>query len=78
MRELEGLLRKDGDTGLVVSSGGFTSEVQRETRNSTKHIETMDLERLIDLWQQHYDRIPESGRAMLPLVRVRFLAPIVE
>jgi restriction system protein len=75
IRELEGLLRKEGDIGLLVSSGGFTSEVEREVRSAGKHIELMDLERLIALWQQHYDQIPETGRALLPLVRVFVLAP---
>lgn len=75
VRELEGLLRKEGDIGLLVSSGGFTSEVEREIRVAGKHIELMDLERLITLWQQHYDQIPETGRALLPLVRVFVLAP---
>jgi restriction system protein len=37
VRELEGLLRRDGDIGLIVSSGGFTSEVAREIRSSVKH-----------------------------------------
>ncbi|HEX2079841.1 MAG TPA: restriction endonuclease [Longimicrobium sp.] len=76
VRELEGLLRKEGDIGLLVSSGGFTSEVEREIRSSGKHIELMDLDRLITLWQQHYEQIPESKRALLPLVRVFFLAPV--
>jgi len=47
VRELDSLLRKAGDIGLIVSSGGFTSEVERELRSSPKHIETMDLGRLI-------------------------------
>ena len=75
VRELEALLRKDGDIGLIVSSGGFTSEVEREIRSSAKHIETMDLDRLIQLWQQHYDQIPEPGKALLPLVKLYFLTP---
>lgn len=75
VRELEALLRKDGDIGLIVSSGGFTSEVEREIRSSAKHIETMDLDRLIQLWQQHYDQIPEPGKALLPLVKLFFLTP---
>jgi len=74
-RELEGLLRREGDVGLLVPSGGFTSEVERELRSSNKHMETMDLNRLIGLWQEHYDKIRESGKALLPLVRVFFLAP---
>jgi len=78
VRELEGLLRKEGDIGFVVSSSGFTSEVQREIRSSSKHIETMDLDRLIQLWQQHYENIREPGKALLPLAKVYFLAPTEE
>lgn len=78
VRELEGLLRKEGDIGLIVSSGGFTSEVEREIRASVKHIETMDLDRLISLWQQHYENINESGKDLLPLVRLHFLRPAEE
>ncbi len=78
VRELEGLLRKEGDIGLIVSSSGLTAEVEREIRASTKHIETMDLNRLIQLWQQHYDTIREPGKALLPLVRLYFLAPTEE
>jgi restriction system protein len=78
VRELEGLLRKEGDIGLIVSSGGFSSEVEREIRASTKHIETMDLDRLINLWQEHYDKLSERGKAMLPLIKVYFLAPTEE
>jgi restriction system protein len=78
VRELEGLLRKEGDIGLIVSSGGFTSEVEREIRASVKHIETMDLDRLISLWQQHYENINESGKELLPLVKLYFLRPAEE
>jgi restriction system protein len=75
VRELEALLRKDGDIGLIVASGGFTSEVVREIRSSSKHIETMNLGRVIDLWQEHYDHVSQAGRALLPLARLHFLAP---
>ncbi len=75
VRELEGLLRKEGDIGLIVSSSGFTSEVEREIRASSKHIEVMDLDRLIQLWQQHYEAVREPGKALLPLVKLHFLAP---
>jgi len=78
VRELEGLLRKEGDIGLIVSSGGFTSEVEREIRASVKHIETMDLDRLISLWQQHYENINESGKELLPIVKLYFLRPAEE
>jgi restriction system protein len=75
VRALEGVLRKEGDMGLIVSSGGFTSESMREIQISSKHIETMDLDRLITLWQEHYDRLREQGKMLVPLVKVYFLAP---
>lgn len=77
-RELQGLLGREGDMGLLVSSGGFTSEVERELRSSTRHIETMDLDRLVSLWQEYYGNIREPGKALLPLVKVFFLAPAEE
>lgn len=78
LRELQGLLNKDGDVGLLVSSEGFTSEALREARSASKHIETMDLNRLITLWQENYDKLRESGKKRLPLVKVFFLAPTEE
>jgi len=55
-------------------ASGFTADAECEIRSSNKHIETMDLDRLVSLWQQHYDRITESGKTPLPLVKVNFLA----
>ena len=75
VRELEGLLRTEGDIGLIVSSGGFTKEANGEIRGSNKRIETIDMDRLIELWQKHYDKITESGKSLLSLVPVFFLAP---
>ncbi|MDP9121695.1 MAG: restriction endonuclease [Acidobacteriota bacterium] len=75
VRELEGLLRREGDVGILVSSGGFTSEATREARASHQHIELMDLNRLIALWIDHYPQMREAGRSLLPLIGVHFLAP---
>jgi len=75
VRELAGILRKEGDIGLIVSSSGFTSDAKGEIQSSSKHIESMDLDRLIGLWQDNYGSISESGRLMLPLVKLFFLAP---
>jgi len=75
VRELAGLLRVQGDIGLLVSSSGFSSDAERDARASQKHIELMDLPRLISLWQEHYASLREQGRTMLRLVTVHFLAP---
>ena len=74
VRELQGILRRSDEMGLLIASGGFTSEAEREARQSHVHLELMELDRLISLWEQHYDRVSEEGKAMLPLVKVSFLA----
>jgi restriction system protein len=35
----------------------------------------LDLKRLFDLWTEHYPRIPEQQRRLLPLRPVYYLAP---
>lgn len=66
----------DQDVGIYVSAGGFTSEAQREARGQERRALTLiDLDRLIRLWIEHYDRIDDVDRLRLPLKPVYFLAP---
>ena len=75
VRELVSLLSKEGDAGLFVSSGGSTSDAQVEIRRSPKHLEKIDLNDLILLWGDHYEKMAEEDRAFLPLRQISFLAP---
>jgi restriction system protein len=77
IRELHGLLNND-EVGLMVSSGGFTPDASREARASSKHVDMIDLERFVLLWQRHFEKITADGRAMLPLTPIYFLAPSEE
>jgi hypothetical protein len=36
----------------------------------------LDAKRMFDLWVEHYHRIPEDYRSLLPLRTVHFLAPV--
>lgn len=66
----------DQDVGNFVSTGGFTRDAESEARIQEKSKVTLiDLERLFELWVQHYDRIAESDRRLLPLKPVYYLAP---
>ncbi len=66
----------DSDVGLFVSTGGFTRDAEDEARRQEKRrIMLVDLKRLFDLWTEHYDRIPEPQRRLLPLRPVYYLAP---
>lgn len=75
VRELVSLLSRDGDAGLIVSSGGFTSEAATEIRRAAQHVEKLDLNDLIRMWDEYYDNMKEEDRRLLPLKRVAFLAP---
>lgn len=75
VRELMGLLQKDGDVGLFVSTGGFTPDAKTTARTSHVHVELIDFERFISLWQEFYHKISDQDKARLPLRAVYFLAP---
>jgi restriction system protein len=66
----------EGDVGLFVASGGFTKDAEDEARNQEKRrVMLLDLRRFFDLWVEHYEKIPEANRRLLPLRPVYFLAP---
>jgi restriction system protein len=66
----------DQDVGIFISAGGFTSEAHREARGQERRRLTLvDLDQLVQLWIEHYERVPETDRLRLPLRPVFFLAP---
>ena len=75
IHQLLGVLRNDGDVGIFISTGGFTPDANQAARNSRIHIELIDEERLIRLWQDFYQKMTDEDKALLPLLPVYFLAP---
>jgi restriction system protein len=64
------------DVGIFVSTGGFTSDAESEARTKeTRKLMLVDLKRLVELWIEHYRKIAESDRLLLPLKPVYYLAP---
>jgi restriction system protein len=64
------------DVGIYISAGGFTSEAEREARTqANRRLTLIDLDRLISLWIEHFDRLGDVDRQRLPLKPVYFLAP---
>lgn len=62
------------DVGIFVCTGGFTSEAQREARNQDRRkLMLVDAQRLFDLWVEHYDKIPDEQRRLLPLRPIYYL-----
>lgn len=73
IRSLTGLLNKDGDIGLFVTSGTFTSEAERSARESHRHIRLLDIDNFIALWQEFYTKMTDDDKNMLPLHSIYFL-----
>ena len=77
VRQLMGLLQKDGDVGMFVSSSGFTSDAKNTARGSHVHVELVDIDRFIALWQEFYPKLTDEDKNILSLVPIYFYAPPV-
>jgi len=75
IRQLMGLLQKDGDVGLFISSSGFTADAKATARGSHVHVELIDLDRLIALWQEFYQKLADEDKNQLPMTPIYFYAP---
>lgn len=73
VKQLVANLNKQGDVGLFVTSGRFSSESERYSRESHIHIELIDFQRLVSLWQQHYAQLTDEEKNYLPLQPIYFL-----
>jgi restriction system protein len=66
----------DDDVGLFVCTGGFTRDAETEARTQEKRRVTLiNLDKLFELWDEHYDKLTDQARRRLPLRSIRFLAP---
>ena len=75
IRQLLGVLQKDGDVGIFISSGGFTSDARDAATNAKVHIELIGEDRFIELWQDFFPKMKDEDKALLPILPVYFLAP---
>lgn len=75
IRQLIGLLGMDGDVGIFISTGGFTPDAKTTARSSHVHVELINMNRLISLWQDFYPKMTDEDKSILPLTTVYFLSP---
>lgn len=65
------------NVGLYVCTGGFTRDAENEARGQeNRRVMLVDLRRLFQLWTEHYDKVPEQERRLLPLRPIYYLAPV--
>jgi len=74
LRQLMGLLQKDGDVGIFISTGGFTPDTKTTAQSSHVHVELIDFDRFIGLWKDFYEKMPDEDKKRLPLTPIYFLA----
>ena len=66
----------DDDVGLFVTTSDFTRDAHSEARTQEKRkITLINLQRLFDLWVEHYSRLDETAKRKLPLKPIYFLSP---
>jgi len=73
IQKLSGTLKRNTDVGIFVTSGSFSKPAIKEARESREHIELIDFDRLISLWEEYYDKMTDEQKNMLPLQPIYFL-----
>ena len=73
IQKLAGTLKRNTDVGIFVTSGSFSKPARKEARESREHIELIDFERFMELWQQYYTKLPDEQKNLLPLHPIYFL-----
>jgi len=73
IQKLAGTLKRNTDVGIFVTSGSFSKPARKEARESREHIELIDFERMMDLWQQYYAKLSDEQKNLLPLHPIYFL-----
>lgn len=74
VRAFIGLLGTN-DVGIFVTTGRFTPDAETEARSEQiRRIQLVDGDAFIDLWVEHYDKIPEPAKQLLPLKPIYYLA----
>lgn len=73
VRSLLGILSKDSEVGLLVTSGSFTSDAVREARHAYKRLRLIDINEFISLWVSYFGKMSEADQALLPITPVYFV-----
>jgi restriction system protein len=73
IRSLTSLLNQEGDIGLFVTSGRFTSEADRFARDYNKHVKLIDIDTFIPLWIDFYNKADDEDKKKLSLQPIYYL-----
>ena len=54
---------------------GLTPDAKTTARGSHFHLELIELDRLVSLWQELYPKLTDQDKSLLPLVPIYFCSP---
>lgn len=57
----------DGEIGMCVTSSRFSKSAEIYARTCGKHLELVNIDRLVELWTEHYPYMTEADKNKLPL-----------
>jgi restriction system protein len=77
IQKLSGTLKRNSDVGIFGTSGTFSKPAEKEARESREHIELIDFERFVSLWQEYYSKMSDDQKSYLPLQPIYFLGEYV-
>jgi restriction system protein len=69
MREFIATLR-EGESGLYVSTGGFTRDAEIEARGAREPVTLLDRDDFIRLLLEHYEELESEYKVQVPLRKV--------
>lgn len=72
LRSFLSLIEQD-DVGVYISLAGFTRDAEESARRASRRITLIDGDAFLTLWVEHYERVDEEGRQLLPIKPVYFL-----
>ncbi|PKL66076.1 MAG: restriction endonuclease [Methanomicrobiales archaeon HGW-Methanomicrobiales-3] len=76
VRELQGVMKNfQAEHGLLVSWGGYSGAVPKETSTKFFEIRLWNADDLIQMIQTHFDKMPDEIKADLPLKRIWIVVP---
>lgn len=73
VRNLGGVLVKDDEAGLIVTSGTFTNDAKKEARSYHRRLRLIDINEFIDLWIRYYNNVAEADKSLLPIIPIYFV-----
>ena len=57
----------EGEIGVFITTSSFTRDAKKHADSSGKHLFLVDLDRLVNLWVEHYPYMSEEDKKLVPL-----------